>query len=436
MEAIKTLTMDMASQNIVMQIHAVQNESNTRAVELNLKNEGTEWQVPSGVTAGVAFRKPDGTSGLYDVLPNGSRAVTISGSRVKAVLAPQVLQVPGIVKAAVVFIEDATLERLSSFPFTICVESDPSAGTAVSNNYYQFQNLQQINEKLSALTEIPADGTPGQVLTKTYDGIAWKACSGGGGGGVTPTFSIGTVTTLEPGQKATASITGTAENPVLNMGIPRGVQGVQGKTPVKGVDYLTPEELAEMERTVLAKVPTKLADLGEDATHRIVTDAEKAKWNNALEKTGGTMSGSIDMGGKATVTNLSSPKAPGDAVPLSFFQKTKHITMQTLYEGEIATGQTVTVPGISKYTCILVQLARPGEPTYGTPIACYTFGNVYRGTGGASYVGEDAELFFVNAAVGAEDALTLTSAKLFLLTDSSTIRDYFNMYIHKIVGVF
>lgn len=43
--------------------------------------------------------------------------------------------------------------------------------------------------------------------------------------GATPDFSIGTVTTLSPDQSATATITGTAEEPVLNLGIPRGQTG-------------------------------------------------------------------------------------------------------------------------------------------------------------------------------------------------------------------
>lgn len=43
--------------------------------------------------------------------------------------------------------------------------------------------------------------------------------------GVTPNIQIGTVTTLEPGQQATATITGTPENPLLNLGIPQGQKG-------------------------------------------------------------------------------------------------------------------------------------------------------------------------------------------------------------------
>lgn len=43
--------------------------------------------------------------------------------------------------------------------------------------------------------------------------------------GATPNLSIGTVQTLTPGSPATAAITGTAENPVLNLGIPKGDTG-------------------------------------------------------------------------------------------------------------------------------------------------------------------------------------------------------------------
>lgn len=46
-----------------------------------------------------------------------------------------------------------------------------------------------------------------------------------GENGVTPNIQIGEVTTLEPGQQATASITGTPEEPLLNFGIPKGENG-------------------------------------------------------------------------------------------------------------------------------------------------------------------------------------------------------------------
>ena len=47
--------------------------------------------------------------------------------------------------------------------------------------------------------------------------------------GATPQLTIGTVTTLEPDEDATVTITGTAEAPVLNFGIPKGEPG-EGST--------------------------------------------------------------------------------------------------------------------------------------------------------------------------------------------------------------
>ena len=67
--------------------------------------------------------------------------------------------------------------------------------------------------------------------------------------GPTPNLTIGTVTTLPAGTQATATITGTPEDPVLNLGIPKGVDGngadgavqsVNGKT---GAVTLTAEDL-------------------------------------------------------------------------------------------------------------------------------------------------------------------------------------------------
>ena len=46
-----------------------------------------------------------------------------------------------------------------------------------------------------------------------------------GATGETPTLTIGTVTTGDPGTEATASITGTAPNFILNLTIPQGPTG-------------------------------------------------------------------------------------------------------------------------------------------------------------------------------------------------------------------
>lgn len=96
-------------------------------------------------------------------------------------------------------------------------------------------------------TEVPATGPTGvgiasvtlnndYTLTLTFtDGDDWTspvpirgAQGATGATGATPNMTIGTVSTLQPGSSASASITGTPENPVLNLGIPQGAQGTQG----------------------------------------------------------------------------------------------------------------------------------------------------------------------------------------------------------------
>ena len=65
-----------------------------------------------------------------------------------------------------------------------------------------------------------------------------------GNDGITPNLTIGTVETLPSGSDATATITGDKDNPVLNLGIPKGVDGY---TPIKGTDYWTDADVSEIQ---------------------------------------------------------------------------------------------------------------------------------------------------------------------------------------------
>lgn len=138
------ITVDMNRRGVAQNIDAVQGDSNTRAVEITLTENGAQWQIPNKSTAAVAFSKPDGTRGLYDELPDGSAATTVSGNTVTAILAPQVLTCAGTASVSVVFY-DADGDTLATFPFRVTVEKNPAAGKRVSNDYYAIQNLAQAN---------------------------------------------------------------------------------------------------------------------------------------------------------------------------------------------------------------------------------------------------------------------------------------------------
>ena len=75
--------------------------------------------------------------------------------------------------------------------------------------------------------------------------------------GATPKIQIGTVQTLEPGQDATASMTGTPENPVLNLGIPKGEKGDPGED-AESSSSATPRQEMQNTDTTVTLAPNKL----------------------------------------------------------------------------------------------------------------------------------------------------------------------------------
>lgn len=172
-----------------------------------------------------------------------------------------------------------------------------------------------------------------------------------GDDGVTPVFTIGTVTTLTAGSNATASIGGTAHNPVLNLGIPKGADGkdgedavgsggttdhaelinrdaedqhpmgaitglldtLGGKQPVG--DYLakgdvpewamqedkpgyTAEEVGAL--PAATEIPDALSDLMDDAEHRTVTDEQIKAWDSKSDFSGAY----ADLTGKPAIPTV------------------------------------------------------------------------------------------------------------------------------------
>ena len=144
MKIIHHMTAELTRRETDLPLDAVQGDGSTRAVKLSLLENGAPWEVPAEVTAAVAFRKADGHRGLYDTLPDGSKAVTIDGSTVTAVIAPQVLSCPGEVSAAVVFY-GANLQQLATFPFAVRVQANPAAGQEVSNDYYSYSSMEDVS---------------------------------------------------------------------------------------------------------------------------------------------------------------------------------------------------------------------------------------------------------------------------------------------------
>ena len=141
MKVTAKIKLDLRSQNYGSSVYAVQGDGGSRCVEAALLDGGKPWNVPAGVTAAVAYKKPDFTKGLYDKLADDTPAVTVSGSTVTVVLAKQMLTVPGSVQACIVF-NNVALDQLTTFPFTVAVAANPAIGAEPSDDYIRLQWLE------------------------------------------------------------------------------------------------------------------------------------------------------------------------------------------------------------------------------------------------------------------------------------------------------
>ena len=126
-----------------------------------------------------------------------------------------------------------------------------------------------------------------------------------GNPGETPDIEIGTVTTLEPGQDATADITGTTPNLSLSLGIPKGQPG----TSVSRIQRTSGTGAAGTTDTYT------MYDSNDDAigTFTVYNGANGAGAGDMMADGSVPMTGPLNMGGNK-ITNLGAPGADTDAV--------------------------------------------------------------------------------------------------------------------------
>lgn len=173
MELINKITIDMVRKGAAPILYAVQGESYTRVIEAKLFQNG--YPVDTENTAiSFAYKKPDGTSGWYDTLPNGESAATKIDGGVSVILAPQVLTVAGIVDCVIRLETIDGSARATTFNLSIDVAEDPATNKLESDNYYSVQNWDDVNNKFSEIEE-------------DIERIESQGGGGGGGSGVNGT---------------------------------------------------------------------------------------------------------------------------------------------------------------------------------------------------------------------------------------------------------
>lgn len=114
----KTIKIDLAAKGILPAVDAVQDDKYSRNLALYLHQNGTVWPVPDGANAVVTYRKPDGTGGEYDTLPDGTKAWSAEGNVLTVALAPQVLTAAGNVQLTVTL----TSGKNEISTFEICIQ--------------------------------------------------------------------------------------------------------------------------------------------------------------------------------------------------------------------------------------------------------------------------------------------------------------------------
>ena len=175
------LSLNVSSASVPPTLHMTQGDSNSRSIVAALFSGASPFNIPSGSSAMVRFRKPDGTGGLYDATESGA-PVVFDGNTVTAPVAAQMLSVPGVVVAQIEVYSAATEEsqayRLASFCFFVDVEKSAYPDdTIISSDYYNIlsesiqQALQysQISQSAAKDSEAWAVGQRGGVDVPSTD---------------------------------------------------------------------------------------------------------------------------------------------------------------------------------------------------------------------------------------------------------------------------
>ena len=146
------LTMDLTKPNWMAAIDAVQDDQYCRNLEITLLSGGDAWAIPEDASVLIRYSKSDGTGGIYDTMPDGTKAWAAEGNLLTAFLAPQVLTSAGSVLLGITI--SRGIHQISTFAVLISVHP------AVGKDLEESQPYVSVHSFLPA----PAYGTIGQFL--------------------------------------------------------------------------------------------------------------------------------------------------------------------------------------------------------------------------------------------------------------------------------
>lgn len=224
MQVTKNITLDLLETGSPVIIKAKQNDRNTRYIAAHLYVGRLDYQVPSGTEIAFRYKKPDGTAGFYDALPDNSPAITVSGNTVTVELVEQVLTAAGCVHCEI-NMYNAASEKLTTFTFEISVEESVlTDAEIISSDYYNVLTA-EITKALQAVTDATEQAE--NAAQSAQDAADSAAMSKDWAAGQPVTYSGTPVSIAYAGANRIAFITaygetpqgGTTEAPVALTGI-------------------------------------------------------------------------------------------------------------------------------------------------------------------------------------------------------------------------
>lgn len=209
MQVTKNITLDLLETGSPVIIKAKQNDRNTRYIAAHLYVDGLAYPVPSGTEIAFRYKKPDGTAGFYDTLPDNSPAITVSGNTVTVELVEQVLTAAGCVHCEI-NMYNAASEKLTTFTFEISVEESVLTDAEITSSDYYNVLTAEIAKALQAVTDATEQAeNAAQSAQEAADSAAmskdWAA-------GQPVTYNGTPVSIAYAGTNRIASITAYGEN--------------------------------------------------------------------------------------------------------------------------------------------------------------------------------------------------------------------------------
>ena len=98
------IKMDLTNRRLTPTVDVMQDDQMSRSLEISLYSGLEAFELPENCVALVRYKKANGNSGMYDAMPDGVPAWSISKNVVTIALAPQVCSAAGTVSLTVVLL--------------------------------------------------------------------------------------------------------------------------------------------------------------------------------------------------------------------------------------------------------------------------------------------------------------------------------------------